>query len=243
MTRQGFGRDGKLRVGFNMNNVALIRKVGEGYAGAAFDLSRMLAEGAGLRLVPIEYPNARAVVDAVGRGWDVAFLALDPERTDRIVFSAPYRSIEATFLVHDETCLLRCSDVLQSGRPILSARGAAYHARLKALVSPDRLVVAATPEEALARFRSGEADALAGIRNFLSDDADPGFTVLSDRFARIEQAVALPRRNGAHLAFVNGIVRGFSTPGPVDTASPTDADQGGDATARYSGLDRKEDGA
>lgn len=212
LTGHALGRDGTLRVGLNMNNAALIRKDGAAYVGVAYELAQRLADASGLRLVPVEYPNARRVVDAVGSDWDIAFLAIDPARTDRITFSKPYRSVEATFLVRDRFRMLRCSDVLASGEPILSARGAAYHARLEALTTPSDLIVAATPAEALTRFRAGEGAALAGIRNTLSDHEDAAFSVVPDCFARIEQAVALPRQNRAQKAFVDQIVQTFAEP-------------------------------
>ena len=209
LTGDAFGQDGALRVGLNMNNAALIRKDGAGYTGVAYALAQRLADAAGLRLEPVEYPNARSVVDAVGSDWDIAFLAIDPARTDRIAFSGPYRSVEATFLVRDRAPNLRCSDVLASGDPILSARGAAYHAQLEPLAKPEALIVAASPAEALERFRSGEGSALAGIRNTLAAQEDAGFGVVPDCFARIEQAVALPLHNRAQLGFVNEIVSAF----------------------------------
>lgn len=209
LTGHALGQGGTLRVGLNMNNAALIRKDGAAYTGVAYALAQRLAEVAGLRLVPVEYPNARAAVDAVGGEWDIAFLAIDPARTDRIAFSVPYRSVEATFLVRDRSPKLRCSDVLASGEPILSARGAAYHAYLETLARPGDLVAAASPAEALARFRAGEGAALAGIRNTLSDHENAAFGVVPDCFAKIEQAVALPRQNRAQMVFVDQIVQTF----------------------------------
>ncbi|HMQ95003.1 hypothetical protein [Amaricoccus sp.] len=52
MTSTGLGRDGRLRVGLNMNNAALVEKVGGGEVGIAFELSRKLAEAAGLAVTP-----------------------------------------------------------------------------------------------------------------------------------------------------------------------------------------------
>src|SRR5688572_12415602 len=74
--RQQLLPTGKLRAGINAGN-ALTRAVGA-------QLARELARRLGAEAVLIEYPTPGAVTDAVGKEWDVAFIAADPERAGAI---------------------------------------------------------------------------------------------------------------------------------------------------------------
>ncbi|SLN62256.1 Bacterial extracellular solute-binding proteins, family 3 [Aquimixticola soesokkakensis] len=198
-----------LRVGFNLNNTALVQKTATGYTGVAPDLARRIAEAAGRALVPVDYPNARSAVEAVGDGWDIAFLALDPARADRMCFSTPYHSVSASFAVPNAHPAQSCTDVLHSATPIASPKGAAFHTKLVALTPQGPLHTAPTPAEARALFEADSTTALAGIRDTLLAANLVGCRVLSDEFARIEQAIALPKGADALLALVNEIVESF----------------------------------
>lgn len=192
-----------LRVALNMNNTALVQRRGTGYSGQAAGIAERIGTALRLPLSFIEYPNANAVLQAGPDNWDIAFLAIDPARTDRIAFSTPYHSVEATFLVRDAISHLSCTGILHGDHMIMSAQGAAYQARLSALAPKGPLVVAGSPDEARRRFLHGEGQALAGIRETLESIRIPGAQVLSDCFARIEQAVAVPIHSKARLALIN----------------------------------------
>ncbi len=192
-----------LRVALNMNNTALVQRAGDGYTGLAVRIAERIGAEMGARLTFIEYPNAQSVVHAVPDGWDIAFLAIVPSRTDRIAFSDPYHSVEATFLVREDLAHRSCAEILQGDHMIMSAKGAAYQARLSALMPKGPLVVATSPDEAQQRFLHGEGHALAGIRETLDSVKIPGARILPDNFARIEQAVAVPVRANGQIALIN----------------------------------------
>lgn len=195
-----------LRVALNMNNTALVQRIGAGYAGLAIRIADRIGAEMGMPLAFVEYPNAHAVLQAEPDGWDIAFLAIDPSRTDRIAFSDPYYHLEATFLVRDTLGLRSCADLLGEDVAVLSAKGAAYQARLAALAPRGPLIVAASPDEARERFLSGEGQALAGIRDTLEISMVPGTHVLPDNFASIAQAIAVPVRNAAQIALINKLL-------------------------------------
>lgn len=197
------GAHSALRVALNMNNTALVQRAGDGYTGLAVRIAERVGAAMGLPLTFIEHPNARSVLQAEPDGWDIAFLAIDPSRTDRIAFSDPYHSVEATFLVRDALADRSCAEILQGDHMIMSAKGAAYQARLSALTPKGPLVVAPSPDGARLRFQRGEGDALAGIRETLASAEIPGTRILPDNFARIEQAVAVPVRASTQLALIN----------------------------------------
>jgi len=192
-----------LRVALNMNNTALVQRLGDGYTGPAVRIAECIGAEMGATLTFVEHPNAQSVLQAEPDGWDVAFLAIDPSRTDRIAFSDPYHRVEATFLVREALAKWSCAEILQGDHVIMSAKGAAYQARLSALAPMGPIIVATSPDEARQRFIGGEGDALAGIRETLESARIPGTRILLDNFARIEQAVAVPVRANGQIALIN----------------------------------------
>ncbi|MCH3730691.1 transporter substrate-binding domain-containing protein, partial [Campylobacter coli] len=69
---------------------------------------------------------ASVVAAASADAWDLAFLAIDPARADRIAFSAPYVEIEGTYLVREDSPARRVADMDREGLRIAVGRGAAY---------------------------------------------------------------------------------------------------------------------
>lgn len=195
-----------MRVALNMNNTALVQRTGDRYSGMAIQIAGRIGAEMGRPLVFVEHPNAQSVLQAEPDGWDIAFLAMDPSRTDRLAFSDPYYSVEATFLVRDGLEHWSCDDILRGDHMIISATGAAYHARLSAFTPKGPIVLAASPDEARVRFLSGEGHALAGIRKTLEALKIPGTHILSDSFACIQQAVAVPVRDSAQIALINKVL-------------------------------------
>ena len=200
------GANPALRVALNMNNTALVQRTGDGFTGLAIRIAERIGAVMGTPLTYVEHPNAQSVLQAEPDGWDIAFLAIDPSRTDRIAFSDPYHSIEATFQVRDGLQVRSCEDIMRGHHTIMSAKGAAYQARLSALSPEGPIVLAASPDEARLRFLNGEGDALAGIRETLEASVNSRIRVLPDSFACIHQAVAVPIRNRAQIALINRVL-------------------------------------
>src|SRR3954467_15497479 len=88
---------GKLRAAINFGNPVLAQKdpaTGEP-RGLSVDLARELGRRLGVPVELVTYESAGNVFDAVKMGaWDVAFLAIDPERAAEIAFTAPYLVID-----------------------------------------------------------------------------------------------------------------------------------------------------
>lgn len=198
-----------LRVGFNTNNRAIVDRSGDRLVGPAPRLAEEICKLTGLILRPVIFENARRLVEGAASEWDIAFLAVDPSRSDRIEFSAPYLEIEATFLCRSTVTERSCADIIASGQKILSATGASYDNRLSKVTNPGLVISARSPAEALAYFRDGRADVLAGIRSTLERDALPDTAVLSDAFSTISQAVGLSSQARHLLPQVNQAVANF----------------------------------
>src|SRR5690348_13102908 len=105
---------GTLRVAINLGNSVLAHK--DAATGRLSGTSVVLAQELGKRLgVPVSltpYDAAGKVFDALEQqAWDVAFLAIEPERATKIVFSAPYVFIDGTYLVRSGAPMQHVGDM------------------------------------------------------------------------------------------------------------------------------------
>jgi polar amino acid transport system substrate-binding protein len=205
--RQQLVPTGRLRAGINAGN-ALTRAVGA-------QLARELARRLGAEAVLIEYPTPGAVTDAVGKEWDVAFVAADPERTSTIAFTPAYVELDATYLVR-EAAIRTVTDVDRAGARIATGRTSAYTFVLRRELKRAELVFP-TEAEAIAGLQAGTITALAGLRFGLLEIAArvPGTRVLADNITRAQQAIAVPKANTAALAYVTAFVAEMKTNGFV----------------------------
>lgn len=191
-----------LRAAINTSNPVLVnpRAQGEEPTGVSIDLAREL----GRRL---DLPVELVVYDAAGRTfeggpndeWDVAFLAIEPARAEKVTFTAPYVEIEGTYLVQGASALRSAQELDQPGRRIGVVGRAAYDLYLTRTIKHAELVRAPDFDASFAAFQDDGLDALAGIRQPLDALAArfPDLRVLPDRFMAIRQAMVITRRNPA----------------------------------------------
>jgi len=175
--------------------------------------------------VPVElvtYLSAGMVFDAVDRGeWDIAFLAIEPERAEKVSFSQPYVYIDGTYLVRNDAPYRSIADLDRDGVTIAVGRGAAYDLFLTRNLDNATLLRLPTSAEAIAQFKAGGADAVGGVRQALVDAArdDSGLRVLEDRFMQIGQGIAVPgTRAAAGADYVDGFVEEMKAAGQVRMA-------------------------
>src|SRR5919197_3193695 len=109
---------GKLRAGMNLSNTLFTTKdpaTGE-LRGVSFDLMRAFASRLGVPVEFIVHATPGDVADAVDRGtWDVAVLAIEPARAQKIAFSPAITEIEATYAVPKASALRSVDQVDSSG--------------------------------------------------------------------------------------------------------------------------------
>jgi len=189
---------GKLRVGINYANPVLARRdpaTGELH-GVAPDLGRELGRRVGVPAELVGFASAGKMFDALQAGaWDVAFLAIDPERADLIDFTAPYVEIEGTYLVPSGSSLRAVADVDREGIRVGASAGSAYDLFLSRNLRHAQLVRAASPDAAFELIVAGKADVLGGVRQHLvaASAKLPGSHVFDDRFMAIQQALGIPK--------------------------------------------------
>ncbi|MFH6787073.1 MULTISPECIES: transporter substrate-binding domain-containing protein [Methylobacterium] len=186
-----------LRIAINLANAALVQVGGHDGEphGIAVDLGRALGEWLARPVRLVSFPSAGALMASVGDGgWDVAFIAVDPARTDRVAYSRPYLSIEGVFAVREASPFRSGDDVDRPQVRVASASGAAYHGHLVRSLRHAALVAMPTPGDALHRLREGECDVAAGVRQAVASFAarHGDVRVLPGRFTTIDQAIAVP---------------------------------------------------
>lgn len=197
-----------LRVALNFGNSGLVQAdpVTHGVSGVSVDLSRGLARELELNVEFVRFDSARAVIAAVDDDqWDVAFLAINPARLERLQFTQPYAVMAGSYLVREDSLLHSVEAVDQPGVRIASARGAAYDLYLSAHLKHASLVHAQTSPGAVELFIEQRLDVAAGIQPYLTSWAasHPGYRVLGGSFTTIEQAMVTPKGRTlgwAHLA-------------------------------------------
>lgn len=221
--RHDLAPSGRLRAAINYSNVVLAQR---SPSGELTGVSVMLAQDLGKRLhVPVDlvpFNAAGAVFDAMDKHqWDVAFLAIEPERAQKIDFSPPYVFIDGTYLVHKDSRFKTADDLDRDGVHVVVAKGAAYDLSLTRTLKHATLERnVGSSQDAIDYFVKQNFDAVAGIRQILVDAAkkNPDLRVVDGRFARIEQAVAVPLGHDAGAAFVRAWLEQMKSSGKIRKA-------------------------
>src|SRR5262245_6584851 len=104
---------GKLRVGINYGN-PLFAKRGAApgqEAGVALDLARELGRRIGAPVEILGYDSGGQLTAALKQeGWDVVFLAYEPEREAEVAFAGAFAEVDSTYLVPAGSPLRNASD-------------------------------------------------------------------------------------------------------------------------------------
>jgi polar amino acid transport system substrate-binding protein len=197
-----FAPGGTLRASINVGNPILARPGAAGGepAGVSVDLAREFARRLGVPLELVVFERAAASVDAVrSERADLGFFAIDPARSEGLLFTAPYVLIEGSYLVPQASALTDNAQVDRPGQRIWVGSGSAYDLFLTRELRHAEIVRVAGAPPALAAVRAGEVEVAAGIRQVLEAEARraPGVRVLPGRFMVIQQAMGAPASRGA----------------------------------------------
>jgi polar amino acid transport system substrate-binding protein len=202
---------GALRAGINLSNFLLVTGRDEhgGPVGVAPDMARAVADrlGVPLRLVPFRSPGL--VADAAGTdAWDIGLIGAEPQRAERIAFSAAYAEIEATYLVPPGSPIATIAEVDRAGVRIASTARAAYDLWLERNIAQATLLRADSIDAAFRLFTEQGLEALAGLRPRLITDAAalPGSRILDGQFSAVQQAIGTARANAAAARFLADFV-------------------------------------
>lgn len=200
---------GAIRVAINLGNPVLAQERNGRLTGVSVALATAFARELQVPLSLEAFDAAGKVFEAIDRGaWDLAFLAIEPKREEKICFSRPYVLIEGTYLVAAESNFQCVEDLDRPSTRIAVGDGAAYDLFLSRTLKHAELVRAPTSNAAVTTFIGSDLDAAAGVRQPLERFADehPGYRVLGDSFTTIRQAMAVPSHKKAAQAMIETFI-------------------------------------
>ncbi len=203
---------GVLRAGINMSNFLLVTGQAENGdpQGVSPDMAGEIARRLGVPLKLVPYPTPALLGDAVDNDeWDIANIGAEPQRAEKIAFTAAYCEIQSTYLVPAGSKLMTIADVDQPGVRIAMADRTAYGLWLNRNIQHATLIKTLDGLDAsYDLFLREKADALAGLRPKLLSEVKklPGARVIDGQFSAVQQAVGTPRRNVKAAAWLAGFV-------------------------------------
>jgi polar amino acid transport system substrate-binding protein len=202
---------GRLRAAINFGNPILaVKDIATGEPrGVSVDLARELGRRLGVPVELVTYNAAGKVVEGIRPdAWDVAFLAIDPERAAELAFTSPYVIIEGAYLVAAASPIRGNADVDRAGVRIAVGAGSAYDLYLTRELAHATLVRAPSSPAVTDLFLAQGLDAAAGVRQQLEADARriPGLRLLDGHFMVIRQALATPRGRTAGVRYLETFI-------------------------------------
>lgn len=211
---------GVLRAGINMSNFLLVTgKAANGDpVGVSPDMAAAIADrlGVPLKLVPFKSPGELA--DMVGTNtWDIGNIGAEPQRAEKIAFTAAYCEIEATYLVPAGSSIKSIADVDKPGVRISVTGRSAYGLWLENNIKQATLMRTDTLDSSFDQFVNDKLEVLAGLRPRLITDVEklPGARILDGQFSAVQQAVGTERKNAAGAAFLAKFVEEAKASGLV----------------------------
>ncbi len=214
---------GVLRAAINMGNFLLVtgRSPAGEPDGVSPDMARAIADRLGVPVKYVEFAKPGELADAVTADqWDIGLIGAEPQRAEKIAFTAAYAEIEATYLVPAGSAIGSIAEVDRPGVRIAVTARAAYDLWLERNIRHATLVRSDTLDSAMQQFADEKLDVLAGLRPRLMADLEalPGARILDGQFTAVQQAIGAARGNQAAAAFLgqfveeakaSGLVAGF----------------------------------
>ena len=211
---------GVLRAGINLSNFLLVsgRTATGDPVGVAPDLAAEIASRFGVPVAYVTYKTPGELADKAGtNAWDVGLIGAEPQRAEKIAFSAAYCEIEATYLVPAGSPLETLSDVDRAGVRIAVTSRAAYDLWLERNIKHAKLFHAPSLDAATDLFIVDKLEALAGLKPKLLADVIkvPGGKILDGHFMTVQQAVGTARANAAAAAWLREFVEDAKASGLI----------------------------
>ncbi len=214
---------GVLRAGINLSNFLLVtgRSDSGDPTGVAPDMAREIAAALGVPVKYVTFKSPGELGDQVGKDvWDIGLIGAEPQRAEKIQFTAAYVEIEATYMVPEGSPIKSIADVDRKGVRIAVSARSAYDLWLVNNIRNATLVQVSGLDAAYEKFMSDKLEVLAGLRPGLLKDVEkaPGLRILDGKFTAVQQAVGTAKPNVEGAAFLadfvekakkSGMVQGF----------------------------------
>jgi polar amino acid transport system substrate-binding protein len=202
---------GVLRAGINLSNFLLVtgRSADGDPEGVAPDMARAIAAELGVPVKYVPFKTPGELGDQAGKNiWDIGLIGAEPQRAEKIAFSAAYVEIEATYMVPPGSPITSIADVDRKGVRIAVSARSAYDLWLVNNIRNATLVQVSGLDAAFQKFMSDKLEVLAGLRPGLLKDVEkaPGLKILDGKFTAVQQAVGTAKANLEGAKFLAAFV-------------------------------------
>jgi polar amino acid transport system substrate-binding protein len=184
--------------------------------GVAIDLGKEMAQRLGVPFEVVGYSGVTALIGSAKSGqWDIAFIGVPIGE-----MSAPYVQSDFCYLVPKYSPISNISENDRRGIRIAVQEKAGADTLLTPTIKEATLVRLPTIAEAVDAVRSGNADAMAGIRTYLIPTLEqlPGSRVLEGRFAVGQNSIGVPQGHHVAAAYLRRFVDAAKSEGLVKAA-------------------------
>ena len=211
---------GKLRVGINHGNPLLATRdpTSGDLHGLAIDLAEELGRRSGASVEFVGYDTIAKMMEGLkAAAWDIAFLAIGPDRVREIDFTGAIIEVEGTCLVPPGSQLHTIADVDRDGVRISVPANSALELFLSRSFKRAELVRAPGPDAAFKMLVESKVEGYAGLRQTLVRNAEkfPGSRVLDGRLMAIGQALGIPKGRDAGAKYLCEFIEDVKASGLV----------------------------
>ena len=211
---------GVLRAGINLSNFLLVtgRSADGDPVGVSPDMARAIAAQLGVPVKYIPFKTPGELGDQAGNNvWDIGLIGAEPQRAEKIAFTAAYVEIEATYMVPSGSPIKSIAEVDRKGVRIAVSARSAYGLWLENNIKNAELIQVSGLDAAFNQIKDEQIEVLAGLRPGLLKDIEkmPGAKILDGKFSAVQQAVGTAKANKAGAEFLAGVVEDAKKSGLV----------------------------
>ncbi len=155
------------------------------------------------------------------QAWDIAFLGIDPARTQLLRFSEPYMEAGLTYMVAPRSTIRSVTDADRPGvRIAVIAKSPSDLFLSRSLKHAELVRSAGGPDGTFAVLASGKADAFAASPELLHRYLDklPGSVIITGHFTTLAQAIAVRNEHAAALVPLSRLLDEAKSAGVVGQA-------------------------
>jgi polar amino acid transport system substrate-binding protein len=177
--------------------------------GVSPDMAAKIAKRLSVPVAYVQYERPSKLADAAGtNAWDIGLIGAEPQRAEKITFTAAYCEIEATYLVPKGSALQNIADVDRVGVRITVRRGAAYDLWLERNIKHATVLRSDSADGPLDQFVAESLEAYAALKPALLTDVEkvPGSRILPGSFMTVQQAIGTAKPNTAGAKFLSEFV-------------------------------------
>jgi polar amino acid transport system substrate-binding protein len=203
---------GQLRAAINIGNGLLAKQDAKtgALSGPSVALAKALASRINMPITLLTYQSAGKTFNDLDKdAWDIAFMAHEPKRAEKLNFSTPYFDIQGTYLTASDSLLQHVKDVDKPGTRIASVTNAAYDLYLTRTLEHAELIHTPTSAGIMELYRKEKPDVAAGLRPILEQITanDKSLKVLEGHFMTIKQSMVTPKPHKKAANFLDEFVR------------------------------------